>query len=92
MAAQSTTAAGASGVRQAPLHYAQSESVKEKKDLASWWKNFKRSDKKGPEQGTLRAFARGWEGCRLVSLCFAQRGVSCAVAVQQQSGWVSSQC
>ena len=30
----------------------QAESIKEKKDLASWWKNFKRSDKKPQDQGT----------------------------------------
>lgn len=27
-----------------------SESVQQKRDLASWWKNFKRSDKKAQEQ------------------------------------------
>lgn len=67
MAAQSTTAAAASGPRPAPLHYAQqSESVKEKKDLASWWKNFKRSDKKGPEQGTLGAYTHEMGTTRVV--------------------------
>ncbi|KAF2169881.1 hypothetical protein M409DRAFT_64861 [Zasmidium cellare ATCC 36951] len=45
----STAPAGAGGPRPLP-QAAQSEAVKEKKDLASWWKNFKRSDKKGQDQ------------------------------------------
>ncbi|SMR42166.1 unnamed protein product [Zymoseptoria tritici ST99CH_1E4] len=44
----STAAIGASGPKPTPLP-THSESGKEKKDLASWWKNFKRSDKKGHE-------------------------------------------
>lgn len=52
----STAAAGAGGPKPASHHHhhhaSQSEAVKEKKDLASWWKNFKRSDKKTPDQGT----------------------------------------
>ncbi len=47
----STASAGAGGPRPLP-QAAHSESVKEKKDLASWWKNFKRSDKKAQDQGT----------------------------------------
>ncbi|CAK4030578.1 Rho-GTPase-activating 5 [Lecanosticta acicola] len=51
----STAAAGAGGPKPAPHHHhhhqpSQSEAVKEKKDLASWWKNFKRSDKKAENQ------------------------------------------
>jgi chitinase len=46
-------AAGTGGARPAPI-LAQSESTREKKDLAGWWKNFKRGDKKVPEQGTSR--------------------------------------
>lgn len=77
----SSTAAGASGTRPAPLHYAQSESVKEKKDLASWWKNFKRSDKKAPEQGTLGASIPETEiASRLVTLAPRSAFVCCAVA------------
>ena len=53
----STAAAGAGGPKPASHHHhhhaSQSEAVKEKKDLASWWKNFKRSDKKTPDQGMI---------------------------------------
>ncbi|PIB02438.1 Rho-GTPase-activating protein 5 [Cercospora beticola] len=45
----STALAGAGGTRAAPRSV-QAESIKEKKDLASWWKNFKRSDKKPQDQ------------------------------------------
>ncbi|KAM3418616.1 Rho-GTPase-activating protein 5 [Cercospora zeina] len=45
----STALAGAGGPRAAPRSV-QAESIKEKKDLASWWKNFKRSDKKPQDQ------------------------------------------
>ncbi|KAI5370272.1 Putative Rho GTPase activation protein [Septoria linicola] len=47
----STASAGAGGPRAAP-QFVQTESIKEKKDLASWWKNFKRSDKKPQDQAS----------------------------------------
>lgn len=44
-------AAGPGGPRPAPPA-SQTDSNREKKDLASWWKNFKRGDKKAiPEPG-----------------------------------------
>lgn len=47
----STAQAGGGGPRPAPP--AQNERVEQKRDLASWWKNFKRGDKKAQEtQGT----------------------------------------
>lgn len=47
----STAPAGAGGPKPLPQP-AHSEAVKEKKDLASWWRNFKKSDKKAQDQGT----------------------------------------
>lgn len=38
-----------------PAQPAQSEAVQSKRDLASWWKQFKRSDKKPQEQAGTRA-------------------------------------
>ncbi|KAI7091460.1 RhoGAP-domain-containing protein [Hortaea werneckii] len=43
----STAQAGGGGPRPAPP--AQNERVEQKRDLASWWKNFKRGDKKAQE-------------------------------------------
>lgn len=44
----STAHAGAGGPKPAPPPV-QSERVEQKRDLASWWKNFKRGDKKAPD-------------------------------------------
>ncbi|KAK3673385.1 GTPase activating protein (GAP) for Rho1p [Recurvomyces mirabilis] len=42
------------GPKPLPLSAQQPESAQQKKDLASWWRNFKRSDKKAQEQqGTV---------------------------------------
>lgn len=46
----STAQAGVGGPKAAPTPSIQSESVQQKRDLASWWKTFKRSDKKAQEQ------------------------------------------
>lgn len=49
----STAQAVAGGPKAAPS--SQSEAVQSKRDLASWWKQFKRSDKKPQEQSGTRA-------------------------------------
>lgn len=49
----STAQAIAGGPKPAPS--SQSEAVQSKRDLASWWKQFKRSDKKPQEQSGMRA-------------------------------------
>ncbi|KAK5746833.1 GTPase activating protein (GAP) for Rho1p [Elasticomyces elasticus] len=46
----STAQAGVGGPRAAPPPMLGSESVQQKRDLASWWKTFKRGDKKAQEQ------------------------------------------
>jgi len=55
----STAQAGVGGPR-AALPPLQSESVQQKEGLASWWRGFKRNDKKTQEQqhGTYRLYGR----------------------------------